>query len=299
MPRNPRLHGDGATYHVILRGNHRQPIFHRDDDRARFNRLIADSLDKYRCRIHAFCWMTNHIHAVIQVTDIPLGRFMQRVASQYARYFQQTMTTTGHLFERRYHPILVDVDAYLLALIRYIHLNPVRAGIVQDPAQYPWSSHRAYLGADAIAWLTMDLVRPMLGSTPIAARNSYLRLMEADASTEDNSPFWRGSDWDERALGDREFIETLTLPRRESRSKRSLEDVIAEACREFGTTPAQIKSPSRSRDVSRVRAAIAHTAIDERIASLAHIARVLNRDPSSLLKVIGHYYAPARTRLPK
>ncbi len=91
--------------------------------------------------------MTNHLHLLMQVQDVPLSNPMRNIASEFARAMQRKLETTGHFFERRYHASLVDTDAYLLELIRYTHLNPVRAGIVAQPALYPWSSHHAYVGA--------------------------------------------------------------------------------------------------------------------------------------------------------
>lgn len=85
---------------------------------------------------HAYCWMTNHVHLLVQVADQALGNLMQRVAIRFARATQKHLSTTGHLFENRYHALLVDVDSYFLKLLRYIHLNPVRARIVQSPQQY-------------------------------------------------------------------------------------------------------------------------------------------------------------------
>ena len=90
--------------------------------------------------------MSNHLHLALQVADAPLGPIVRRIAGVYARRIQQRLPTTGHLFERRYRSVLVDADTHLLRLVRYIHLNPLRAGLVADPADYPWSGHRAYLG---------------------------------------------------------------------------------------------------------------------------------------------------------
>ena len=146
MPRYPRLHVPGAFAHVTLRGNHRQDIFFSAADRELFNQLVGEVIECCGARLHAYCLMTNHVHLLIQVGDVPLGRIMLRIASRYARTIQQRFYTTGHLFERRYHSILVDADECLLELLRYIHLNPVRAGMVDNIAAYPWSSHHAYVG---------------------------------------------------------------------------------------------------------------------------------------------------------
>lgn len=177
MPRKPRLHVPGALYHVTARGNSRGPIFFADSDRWLWMRLITEGLDRYRCRIHAFCWMTNHIHMAVQVSDRRLGSFMNWVTSQYARVTNKRLDRSGHLFERRYGAKLVDSDSYLLQLVRYIHLNPVMAKVVEDPADYPWSSHRAYLGYHRPALLTVGWVLSCFGERRGEARRAYERFM--------------------------------------------------------------------------------------------------------------------------
>ena len=145
MGRPLRIHAPGAMYHVTLRGNHRQDIFFEPADRYRLNELFAEVLERFSARLHAYCYMSNHIHALIQVGDAPLGKLIMRVAGQYARGTQSRLQTTGHLFEKRYYPVLVNVDQYFLTLLRYIHLNPVRAGLASSTEAYPWSSHRRRL----------------------------------------------------------------------------------------------------------------------------------------------------------
>ncbi|HEX2138708.1 MAG TPA: transposase, partial [Woeseiaceae bacterium] len=163
MPRAPRIHIAGGLYHVMLRGNHRDAIFHTPSDRDEFERILGDALERYRSHVLAYCWMTNHIHAVIKIANQPLGRLIQLAASRYARQVQRRVPTTGHLFERRYRArVITDVE-YLLQAVRYIHLNPVEAGIVEDPAAYAWSSHRHYLSGAGPKWLLADAVLRHLG----------------------------------------------------------------------------------------------------------------------------------------
>jgi REP element-mobilizing transposase RayT len=118
-------------------GNHREPLFGSDADRDALNDIVADVLARVLSRIHAFCWMTNHLHALIQVSDQPLGKTMQRICMRYSRYRHKRLRTTGHLIERRYKAKLVDVDEYFLTLLRYIHMNPVKAHVVSDPRRLP------------------------------------------------------------------------------------------------------------------------------------------------------------------
>lgn len=156
MPRQPRLHVPGAIYHVMLRGNNRQDLFFRAADHTHLNRLVNRASSRLNANIHAFCWMSNHVHLAVQVSDEPLGRLIQWIASRYAYYINRRLGRTGHVFERRYRAILVDDDSYLLHLVRYIHLNPVKAGIVKEPEAYQWSSHRYYLGRGTLEWLVTD-----------------------------------------------------------------------------------------------------------------------------------------------
>jgi len=121
--------------------------------------------------------MTNHLHVLVQVSEVPLGSVILQIASSYARTVQARLMTTGHLFERRYHAVLVDAYSYLLALVRYIHLNPVRAGLVADPAAYRWSSHRVYPGERACDWVTRGFALSLLTTQSAAALARYREFM--------------------------------------------------------------------------------------------------------------------------
>jgi REP element-mobilizing transposase RayT len=195
MPRRPRLHVPDGVYHAVLRGNHRQPIFFAPADYHRFEHFLAEALVQYACRLHAYCWMSNHVHLAIQVGDRPLGALMRVVASRYARATQRAIPTTGHLFERRYRAILVERDDYLRELTRYIHLNPVRAGIARTASEFHWSSHAIYLGAAAPPWLTTGLIWQLFGENRERAIGSYRHFMAVapdDAELDRLRRGWRG-----------------------------------------------------------------------------------------------------------
>ena len=140
MARRARIHYPGAVYHVMLRGNGGQDIFVDDSDRIRFYDLLEEGVRRFDVRIAALCLMSNHVHLVVQVAEVPLSRLIQNVSFRYTRYRNAKERRTGHLFQGRYRAILIDAEAYLLELVRYIHLNPVRAGLVKDPEDYRWSS---------------------------------------------------------------------------------------------------------------------------------------------------------------
>ena len=173
MVRKPRIHLSDGFYHVILRGNAGQPVFLADVDHYRFFLLLQEGTYRFGYRVHAFCCMTNHIHLVLQAGDIPLSGGMQNLSFRYTRWINWREQRTGHLFQGRYNAVLVDGDSYLLELVRYIHLNPVRAGMVDNPEEYPWSSHRAYLGKELLPWLTTEQVLGQFGKSSVTARKVY------------------------------------------------------------------------------------------------------------------------------
>ncbi len=153
MARIARAVAAGFPHHVVQRGNNRENVFIDDEDREKYIKLLKKYSRERDARILAYCLMSNHVHLLVQVADIPLSRIMQNVSFRYTRWFNWRQGKSGHLFQGRYKAVLVDADEYLLELVRYLHLNPVRAGITTDPLEFPWSSHRAYCGRENVPWL--------------------------------------------------------------------------------------------------------------------------------------------------
>lgn len=290
MPRPPRLHVPGGVYHVVLRGNHRLPIFTMPGDRVMLDALVAETLERFNARVHAYCWMSNHLHLALQVADTPLGPIVRRIAGVYARRVQRRLPTTGHLFERRYRSVLVDADAHLLRLVRYIHLNPLRAGLVADPAEYPWSGHRAYLGLASVPWLTTEFTLRLLGPNLVRARRAYARLIAAGGDPDDSASFTHGMPGDTRVLGDDGFIARVTSARTRTRSSKpaeaTLEQLIAAVAEEAGCTVEAMVSASKSRALANARCDVAERALAAGVASISEIARRLNRSHSSLIEAL-------------
>lgn len=144
MPRKHRIHYTHAFYHIMLRGNNRQNIFHEDSDYRNFLDYLQNVTEIYNSFIHLYCLMTNHIHLVIEVTDIPISKVMQSISTKYAKQHNKRYKKIGHVFQGRFKSKLIYDDQYLLELCYYIHMNPVKAGICQAPNDYEWSSHHAY-----------------------------------------------------------------------------------------------------------------------------------------------------------
>jgi putative transposase len=270
------MHVPGGLYHVILRGNHQQAVFDLQADYQMFEDLLARALRRYDARVHAYCWMANHVHLAAQVGEARLGRLVQSVASTYARRKQHRIPTTGHLFERRYRAALVDTDAYWLALVRYIHRNPVEAGIVADCADYPWSSHCTYLGRVHPAWLTTAPTLAMFGGRTIEAIAAYHRFVAAGdthAATVEAHPCSAVSVTPER-------LATFDFGRR--RSAQSLEQMVIEVATELDIDHRLLGSARRDSTLVHARLEIARRALAAGVASLATVAARLGRSASTL-----------------
>ncbi len=143
MPRQPRYEVAGLPQHIVQRGNNRQPIFFEESDYRRFLDDLKEAAEKTQCQVHAFVLMTNHVHLLATpTTDKGLSQLMQSIGRRYVQYINTSYKRSGTLWEGRYKASLIDEDNYLLTCMRYIELNPVRAGIVENPSAYQWSSHQ-------------------------------------------------------------------------------------------------------------------------------------------------------------
>jgi len=145
MPTPLRIAFPGAVYHLMCRGNGRTEVFRDDDDRRHYLNLLCAAIPAFRLKIYAYALMSSHIHLFLKTFLPNISAVMYRLSLDYSVYFNRRHANTGHLFESRFKSKLVQRDRYFLALIRYIHMNPVKAGIVSSPEKYEWSSHRAYL----------------------------------------------------------------------------------------------------------------------------------------------------------
>ena len=180
MPRSPRIALPGYPHHVIQRGNNRQAIFLSDED-YKFNiDCFLRAKEQHRCRIYAYCLMSNHVHFLIEPSDPQgLSRLLQSVGRRYVQYFNWRHGRSGTLWEGRFRSCLVSTDDYLLACCRYIELNPVRAGIVAHPRDYRWSSYRFHGEGTKDALLDVDPCYLGLGDSDLQREQSYRQLMEA------------------------------------------------------------------------------------------------------------------------
>lgn len=286
MPRKPRLHVPGGFFHVILRGNARQDIFSTHSDRHIWEALVGDALDRYGHRIHAYCWMTNHVHIAIQAGTEPLAKFMAYLASNYARRFNLRARRSGHLFERRYSAILVNEDEYLKELVRYIHQNPVRARMVERCNDYTWSSHNAYMGTRRPEWLTTDFVLRMFAAATSRARASYAAFVDEPISRSITTLLRQGGEKDDRALGNDDWLEQINSHLHYPPINLTLDDIVKKHCTLNNIAETALHSKSRARGLARIRAEIAMEAIENNVATISDIARHFGRSQPVLSRTM-------------
>ena len=180
MPRMARVVVPNYPHHVVQRGHNRQVVFATRDDYRRYLETLRECKKKHGIAVHAFCLMTNHIHLLLTPPESPsLGKLMKRLAGRQTRHQNRLEGRSGTLWEGRYKSSVVDHDEYLLACSRYIELNPVRAGIVAVPEEYPWSSCRYRLGLDVCDWLDLDTAYLALGATEAERRRQYREVLRA------------------------------------------------------------------------------------------------------------------------
>jgi putative transposase len=175
MARSPRVLGPDLLYHVIVRGNRRETIFLDHADYETYLRRLAVYRARYAVRLHAYCLMPNHVHLVLRTTALPLDRFMQCLQQSYTQRFNRRYAQVGHVFQGRYKALLCETDEYLVTLVRYVHQNPVRAGLTARAEDYPYSGQRAYLGGVAT-----ELVDPTFVLELVGGMRAYARLVSGD-----------------------------------------------------------------------------------------------------------------------
>jgi putative transposase len=212
MPRSPRLEYPNALYHVTTRGTRQGAIFLDDHDRATLLSILARTLKACDAQVFAYCLMGNHYHFVMQTRQANLAVAMRRINSLYGLMFNRRHDRVGHVFEGRYRALQVDSDAYLLEVCRYVDLNPVRAGLVESPAQWAWSSYLAHTGArPSPPWLATEGLHGVLtgqvtesATQRLSACRGYADWVDAGRSVQ----LWKSLRHG-RYLGDEAFVERI------------------------------------------------------------------------------------------
>lgn len=266
MARPLRIEYPGAFYHVMHRGNAGAEIFESDRDREKFLEYICKAVERYEIKIHTYCLMNNHYHLLTETPHPNLSQAIKWINVSYAAYFNRKRRRCGHLFQGRFKAIVIDADEYLKHLSRYIHLNPVRARMVNLCKDHPWSSYPVFGGyAKAPEWLDTHWLLSLFGENRAKAKKRYRDFVESVQNEKIENP---AKDIIGGAiLGGADFVKWIKQDYlkmdsdvKEKPQLRSLkprltpEDLIPVICREFGCAREAIlkkgKKGNRARDLA-------------------------------------------------
>ncbi len=307
MPRGARIDAAGVLHHVWARGIERRRIFLHDGDREDFIERLEKTCEKNGARIYAWCLMPNHFHLAIRTGEQPLAKTMRGVLTGYAMYFNRQHRRHGHLFQNRYKSTVVDEEQYFLALVRYIHLNPVRARMVEavDSLQtYPWTGHSVLMGKKKYAIQDIDAVLRRFGSRAGAARKGLAEFMQMNEAKNETKTFEGGGlrrsaggvkkllefgqnekwAYDERILGDSSFVELVLKVSEKQKPHHVLspgerwvafDKVSQRLCEKFEVGRSELYGGSRRRAVSEVRQLLSYAGCYNLGLSAAEVGRTL------------------------
>lgn len=318
MPRKARIDAPGALQHIIARGIEKRPIFKNDDDREDFVDRLGRVLMETDTPCYAWALMPNHVHLLLRTGAVPVATVMRRLLTGHAVCFNHRHRRHGHLFQNRYKSILCQEDAYLKQLVAYIHLNPLRGGIVdslQSLGDYPFTGHAALMGRVDRPWQSVDEVLAMFAGAPSSARPRYEQYVSKSAAAGRRPELTGGGlirsagGWravrdtrrrgtrlssDERILGGTDFVARTLAGAGEAFDRRmplkaagvDLEAVQAAVCGHLGIEAGDLFGPSRRRQVTRGRALFAYLAVRQLSLSGADVARHLGVDRSSVSRSV-------------
>ena len=266
----------------MLRGNAGQDIFTDDSDRSRFLLILQQEQELSACRIHAYCLMDNHVHLALQVANVPLSKIMQKVGFRYTQYCNRKLKRTGHLFQGRFKAILVDQDSYLLELVRYIHLNPLRANLVNNPDLYRWSSHISYRKGADTSWLTTDWVLSQFNTDQTTARELYWNFIQ-DGFTDGYMKEFHSGSFEGRALGDEQFIEQALKSASQGYARQiTLEMILNAVCAAYSIELKQLIAPGRRQPFTEARGVAALLVRQSGDLTILELGRELKRSMTGL-----------------
>jgi len=314
MPRKARLDTPGTLHHVMIRGLDRRRIFWDDEDRGDFLSRVVQLVKKSGDRIVAWTLMENHVHFLLFSGPLGLPAFMRRLLTGYAGWFNRRHRRIGHLFQNRYKSIVCEEEVYLLELVRYIHLNPLRVSVVKTLGEldvYPWSGHCVLVGKKRNDWQERDYVLRQFGKREGKAVQAYRKFVEGGIKLGRRPELVGGGlirslggwsrvmslrdkgekmEHDSRILGDGEFVrgimqeanERVKRQMKNRRGKGGIGGVIKKICEEAGIKETELREGGRRRKVSGVRGRIALFLCREMGIPMAEIARQVGVGTSAI-----------------
>jgi putative transposase len=312
LPRKARLDAEGAIHHVIIRGIEQRRIFDDDGDRKNFVSRLAKVALESETTIYAWALLPNHAHALIRSGPLGISKFMRRLLTGYAVYYNRRHDRQGYLFQNRYKSILCEEDAYFKELIRYIHLNPLRAGLVDSLDAldtYPWCGHAFTIGAADYPWHDVPFVLSRFGKKSGEARRRYREFLECGIRNERagaKNPRWR-SDWslldwlkmgrlddltdrekDGRILGGELFVRNIIPDKKKMKSPAAAApaEMIRAVCERKGISAEELLSGSRRANVVKLRQQLVKQLITRPGITLAEIGRLVGVSKVAVYKIL-------------
>lgn len=281
MPRKKRVWQQEMCHHIMFRGVDGRALFFDDQDRIKFLLLLQEAIELHALKVHAFCLMTNHIHLILEPLKGSLSTGVHRFAGRYAQYYNGRHQRRGYVYQGRFRSIIVESGLYLRRLIRYIHLNPLEAGLAKTPDDYQWSSHQAYFGHTCFTWLETKRVLAYFGKTineALTEFDAFMRKkMEAEQDAEEIRRAVRVG-----AYGSDEFIR-IYMPDFEkddagpSQNQVDVEQLIKELCDRFSISLEQLCSSNKSQHIVNARSVLAAAAQQLEGPSLGDVCRMLRK----------------------
>jgi putative transposase len=314
MPRKSRIDASGSLHHVIMRGIERSPLFRNSGDYKDFLTRLSNLLSETKTACYAWALMRNHVHLLLRTGPTPLSSFMRRLLTGYAQQFNRRHNRSGHLFQNRYKSFLCEEEPYFLELVRYIHLNPIRASIVDSVSAlegYAWCGHGAIMGRNVRPWQDSAFVLRLFHEKEIVARKAYARFVEKGIAKGKRPDLTGGGlirsagGWiaastvkrdhiasDERILGGSNFVASVLKQANEdyeqgilARQKLTIEKLITVVCDYFSLDPSLLVSQGKQSHVSRARAVVAHIAFDVLRFKGTDIAHALSLSPPAISRL--------------
>lgn len=318
MPRGARLDAPGTLHHVIVRGIEKRKIVNDDKDRTDFVTRMSDIAVETDTSVYAWALMTNHAHILLRSSDYGLPRFMRRFLSGYAISYNNRHNRHGHLFQNRYKSIICEEEPYFLELVRYIHLNPLRAGIIDTLVKldrYKWCGHSVIMNHQKNKWQNRDYVLNWFGEKEGEARQSYRKFVMEGIGLGKQPELTGGGlvrsmgGWsvvkamrkkdiqekgDDRILGSSEFVsqllaeaeEKIKYQLSENKIKKRIHSEITNRCKQDQITIDQLKSGSRIRPLPKIRRDLALKLVNDYGVTLAETARQLGVSTSGIAQII-------------
>ena len=276
MARKPRIHYEGALYHVITRGNNKEKVFEGKNEKEEYLRIIKKYKERYKFKLYSYCIMDNHAHLLIEVEKTPLSKIMQGIQQVYTQRYNRSKNQTGHVFEQRYKAFLCDKDSYLLNLVRYIHQNPLKV-YIPSGIKYEWSSHTEYIEQAKKILTDKKFVLGLFSENKKEAIKMYLDFMDIEETIDIS-----------QIRNEKKRLDKIKEEKKSNqlKNKVSYEDLKKEVCKVTGINEEEIMLRNRVQRFVDIRKSLIILSKKYCDISNKEIAKDLNLSESSISKII-------------